>query len=136
MRETRSKQVVALIARRAINPQTGLPHPPRRIEEALAGARVSIDEFKSAESQLPRVVKALAPLLPLRFETRRIALKIPTAYTGKTRRVVTDFATIKEERWLEDGSWAAVVEIPAGIQAEFFDKLNDLTRGEVQTKVL
>lgn len=136
MREARFRQMVALIARRAINPQTGLPHPPTRIERALTEAKVSIDEFKSAEKQFPVVVKALLPIIPLKFETRRIGIKIPASYTGKTHRVVRDFATIKEEQWLNDGSWAAIIEIPAGVQGEFFDKLNDLTRGEVQTKVL
>ena len=136
MRETRLKQVVALIARRAINPQTGLPHPPERIERALAEAKVHIDEFKGAEKQFQAVVKALLPVIPLKFETRKIAIKIPASYTGKARLVVRDFVTIEREEWLNDGSWAAIVEIPAGIQGEFFDKLNDLTRGEVQTKVL
>ena len=136
MRETRLKQVVALIARRAINPQTGMPHPPERIERALAEAKVHIDEFKGPEKQFQTVVKALSPVIPLKFETRRIAIKIPASYTGKARSVVRDFVTIEREEWLNDGSWAAIVEIPAGIQGEFFDKLNDLTRGEVQTKVL
>jgi ribosome maturation protein SDO1 len=136
MREQRRRQVVALISRRAINPQTGLPHPPARIEGALAEAKVHINEFKSAEEQLPGIVKALLPIIPLKFETRRIAIKIPASYTGKAQRVVRDFAAIKQEQWLNDGSWAAVVEIPAGIQGEFFDKINDLTRGEVETKVL
>ena len=136
MKETRLRQVVELIAKRAINPQTGLPHPPERIERALAEAKVHIDEFKSAEKQFQAVVKALSPIIPLKFETRRIAIKIPASYTGKARLVVRDFVTIEREEWLNDGSWAAIVEIPAGIQGEFFDKLNDLTRGEVQTKVL
>ena len=136
MREQRRRQVVALISRRAINPQTGLPHPPARIEGALAKAKIHIDEFKSAEEQLPSIVKVLLPIIPLKFETRRIAIKIPASYTGKAHQVVRDFATIKQEQWLNDGSWAAIVEIPAGIQGEFFDKLNDLTRGEVETKVL
>jgi ribosome maturation protein SDO1 len=136
MREQRQRQVVALISRRAINPQTGLPHPPARIEGALANAKVHIDESKSAEEQLPDIVKALLPIIPLKFETRRIAIKIPASYTGKAHRVVRNFATVKKEQWLNDGSWAAVVELPAGIQGEFFDKLNDLTRGEAETKVL
>ena len=136
MREQRRRQVVALISRRAINPQTGLSHPPRRIESALAKVKVHVDEFKSAEEQLPGIVKVLLPIIPLKFETRRIAIKIPASYTGRVHRVVRDFATVKQEQWLNDGSWAVVVEIPAGIQGEFFDKLNDLTRGEVETKVL
>ena len=136
MREQRLKQIIALISRRAINPQTGTPHPPARIESAMEKARVHVDEFKSAEEQLPDIIKALQPLVPLKFEIKRIAVKIPAAYTGKTQRVVKSFATVKQEQWLNDGSWAAVVEVPAGIQAEFFDKLNELTRGEAQTKVL
>ncbi|MBC7218582.1 MAG: ribosome assembly factor SBDS [Hadesarchaea archaeon] len=136
MREQRLKQVVATIARRAVNPQTGLPHPPARIEAAINEARVHIDEYKSAEEQIPKIVKALTPILPLKFETRRIAIKIPASYVGKVQRTVRDFGTVKQEQWLNDGSWAVVVEIPAGVQGEFFDKLNDLTRGEVETKVL
>jgi ribosome maturation protein SDO1 len=136
MRESRLKQIVTLISRRAINPQTGLPHPPARIESAMEEAGIHVDIFKSAEEQLSAIVKALRPILPIKFETRKIAIKIPPAYTGKARGIVSGFAAIKQEQWLNDGSWVAVVEIPAGMQAEFFDKLNELTRGEVQTKVL
>jgi ribosome maturation protein SDO1 len=136
MRDERLKQVVTLISKRSINPQTGLPHPPARIESAMEKARVHVEVFKSAEEQLPAIVKELRPILPLKFETKRIAIKIPPTYVGKTSRVVKGFAAVKREQWLNDGSWAVVVEIPAGLQAEFFDKLNELTRGEVQTKVL
>ena len=136
MREQRLKQIVTLISKRAINPQTGAPHPPARVESAINDAKVHVDEFKSAEEQLAAIIKALQPIIPLKFEMRRIAVKIPAAYTGKASRVVKSLGTVKQEQWLNDGSWAAVVEIPAGIQAEFFDKLNELTRGEAQTKVL
>ena len=136
MREQRLRQIVTLISKRAINPQTGAPHPPARVESAISDAKVHVDEFKSAEEQLAAIIKALQPIIPLKFEMRRIAVKIPTAYTGKASRVVKSLGTVKQEQWLNDGSWAAVVEIPAGIQAEFFDKLNELTRGEAQTKVL
>jgi ribosome maturation protein SDO1 len=136
MREQRLRQVISLISKRAINPQTGTPHPPARIESAMETARVHVDEFKSAEEQLPGIIKALQPLVPLKFEIRRIAVKIPAAHAGKAQRIVKSFATVKQEQWLNDGSWAAVVEVPAGIQAEFFDKLNELTSGEAQTKVL
>jgi len=136
MREQRLRQIVTLISKRAINPQTGAPHPPARVESAINEAKVHVDEFRGAEEQLTAIIKALRPIIPLKFEMRRIAVKIPTAYTGKASRVVKSLATVKQEQWLNDGSWAAVVEIPAGIQAEFFDKLNELTRGEAQTKVL
>ncbi|MEM2878378.1 MAG: ribosome assembly factor SBDS [Candidatus Hadarchaeales archaeon] len=136
LREQRLKQVVALISRRAINPQTNLPHPPARIESAISEARVQIDEFKGAEEQLGKIVKALMPILPLKFENRRIIVKIPAAHVGRSQRYVRDFGTVKDEHWLNDGSWSFTIEIPAGMQGEFFEKLNDLTRGEVEAKVI
>jgi ribosome maturation protein SDO1 len=136
MRDERLKQVVTLISKRSINPQTGLPHPPARIESAMEEARVHVEVFKSAEEQLSAIVKELRPIIPLKFETRRITIKIPSTYVGKASKVVKGFAAVKQEQWLNDGSWTVVVEIPAGLQAEFFDKLNELTRGEVQTKVI
>jgi ribosome maturation protein SDO1 len=136
MREERIKQIVSIIARRAINPQTGTPHPPARIEEAMREAKVHIDEFVSAEEQVPKVVKALQPILPLKFEMRRIAAKIPPAYVGKAQAVVRRLGTLKQEEWASDGSWLVLIEIPAGIQAEVYEKLNEITRGEVEIKVV
>jgi len=136
MREQRLRQIISLIARRAINPQTGMPHPPARIEAAIAEARVHVDEFKGAEAQLPKIIKELLPILPIKFENRRVEVKIPAAHVGRSQRVVREFGTIKDEKWLGDGSWVVVVEIPAGVQSEFFDRLNNLTKGEVETKVL
>jgi len=136
MQEDRRKQIVAIISKRAIDPHSGLPHPPQRIEGALEKAKVHIDPFKSAEEQLPAVLDAIREILPLKFETRRIAIKIPPVYAGKCYWVIKDFGELEKEEWLDDGSWAGIVKIPAGIQSEFFERLNDLTRGEVETKVL
>ncbi len=136
MREEKFKQIVTIIARRAINPQTGTPHPPARIEEALREAKVHIDEFASAEEQIPRVVKALQPILPLKFEMRKIAAKIPPAYVGKAQAVVRKLGTLKQEEWMNDGSWIVLLEIPAGIQSEVYEKLNEVTKGEVEIKVV
>lgn len=136
MREEKVKQIVTILSRRAINPQTGTPHPPARIEAALKEAKVQIDEFKSAEEQIPKIVKALLPILPLKFEVRRIAVRIPPTYVGKAINVVRKIGTVKQEEWLQDGSWAVLMEIPAAIEAEVYEKLNELTKGEVETKVV
>lgn len=136
MRDQRRKQVIALISRRSIDPQSDRPHPPNRIENAMDKAGVQIDPFKSAEEQLSEIVEALRPSIPLRFETKRIAIKIPPKYAGKAYRIVDEAADIKKDEWLDDGSWAVVVEIPAGIQSEFFEKINNFTQGEVEIKVI
>ena len=51
MQEDKRKMVVAKIARDAINPQTKLPHPARRIEIAMEEAKVRIDPFKSVDNR-------------------------------------------------------------------------------------
>lgn len=135
-REQRFKQIVTMLSRRAINPQTGLPHPPSRIESAMRDARVHVDEFRSAEEQLPKIVKALQPIIPLKFEMKRIEVRIPASCAGKAQRVLREFGTLKHEQWMVDGSWVVVIEIPAGVQGEFFDRVNELTKGEAQTRVL
>ncbi|MEA3255210.1 MAG: ribosome assembly factor SBDS, partial [Candidatus Altiarchaeota archaeon] len=63
--ETR-KQVISLIARNAINPQTNTPHPPARIDKAVNEAKIHIDPVKSAKRQVESVVKRLRPILPIK----------------------------------------------------------------------
>ncbi len=49
--EDKRKQIVAFLVRHCIDPRTGTPHPPLRIEQALSQIRMTIDPFKSAEEQ-------------------------------------------------------------------------------------
>jgi ribosome maturation protein SDO1 len=130
------RRVVAFIARNAINPQTGLPHPPQRIEMAMEEARVNIDPFKHLDEQVKDTVKALRPLLPIRFEEIRIAVKIPADYAPKAYADIQAAGTMEREEWQKDGSWICVVRIPAGIQSEFYDLVNRLTKGQGEVKIL
>ncbi|MCX6688168.1 MAG: ribosome assembly factor SBDS [Methanoregula sp.] len=77
MIEEKRRKVITFIARNAVNPQTGHPHPPHRIEMAMEEARVNIDPFKHLDELVKETVKALRPLLPIRFEELRLAIKIP-----------------------------------------------------------
>jgi ribosome maturation protein SDO1 len=130
------RRVIAFIARNAINPQTGLPHPPQRIEMAMEEARVNIDPFKHLDEQVKDTVKALRPLLPIRFEEVRIAVKIPADYAPKAYADIQAAGTMEREEWQKDGSWICVVRIPAGIQSEFYDLVNRLTNGQGEVKIL
>lgn len=136
MRKNRRKELIHLISRRAINPQKDIPHPPKRIKNALEQTNFQVDPFKNAEEQMQDAVEVLRPIIPLSFETRKILAKFPPEFGGKAHRVVEDEADIMEDEWLNDGSWAVKVEIPAGRQSDFFQKVNDLTSGEVETKVV
>ena len=130
------KQVVTFISRNSINPQTGLPHPPTRIEMAMDEARVNVDPFKSLEESVKETVKALRPILPIRFEELRIAVRIPADYAHRAYGEIHSGATLEKEEWQKDGSWIGVMRIPAGIQGEFYDLVNRLSKGEAEVKVL
>jgi len=136
MVEEKRRQVVTFIARNAVNPQDGHPHPPARIERAMDEARVNIDPFKHVDEQVKETVKALRPLLPIRFEELRLAIKIPPDFAARSYGDIAAAATMEKDEWLKDGSWVCVVRIPAGIQGEFYDLINKLSKGEGQVKIL
>lgn len=136
MVEEKRRQVITFIARNAVNPQTGHPHPPTRIEMAMEEARVNIDPFKHVEEQVKEVVKALRPLLPIRFEELRLAIKIPPDFAARAFGDIAAASTMEKDEWLKDGSWVCVVRIPAGIQGEFYDLINKLSKGEGQVRIL
>ncbi|RLG59305.1 MAG: ribosome assembly factor SBDS [Candidatus Hydrothermarchaeota archaeon] len=136
MQEAKKKQIITIIARNAINPQTKTPHPPSRIEKALKEAKVHIDITKSAEEQIPTILKALRPIIPIKFETKTIAVKIPGEYSGKAYSVVRNYGEIKKEEWGSKGEWIFIIDLPAGVVDEFFRELNAITKGSVETRIL
>ena len=133
--EEKRKQIVAILLREAIDPRTNAPHTQLRIENALDEARISLDPFKDPRDQLPDIIKELRLILPLKFEKIRIAVKISPLYAHKCYSVLKNYGMMQEE-WAKDGSFIAVVEIFGGMQGEFYDRVNKLTNGSVETKLL
>ncbi|MBT3406765.1 ribosome assembly factor SBDS [Candidatus Woesearchaeota archaeon] len=136
VREDKMKQLVALIARNAIDPKTNLPHPPVRIQNAMDEAKIKLNEFKTVEDQLEDVVSKLRPILPIKFEQRKIQIRIPAQFAGKAYNNVTKYGKPTNEAWLNDGSWTGDVELPAGLVSEFLDELNGATKGGVESKII
>ncbi|MFC1730913.1 ribosome assembly factor SBDS [candidate division KSB1 bacterium] len=136
LREEKRKKIVDIIRKNGVDPKTKLPHPPQRIENAMAEARVSINEFGSAEDQVDEIVKKLRSVLPISFEKRKIEIKISSEHAGKAYGTISQFAKPQKEEWLNDGSYACIVEIPAGLEADLYEKINNMTHGTAQTKVL
>ena len=130
------RQVITFISRHAINPQNGLPHPPQRVERAMEEAHVNIDPFKHLDELVKETVRALRPLIPIRFAELRFAVKIPPEYAPKAYGEIKAATTVEKEEWQNDGSWICVVRIPAGIQEEFYTLINRLTKGDGQVKKL
>ncbi len=128
------KQIIAFIARQAVDPKTNLPHPPLRIEQAMEQIHYSIDPFKDAEEQAKDIIKLLRPILPLKIEQIQVQVRIPVEYAAKAYGTVKGYGTIKREEWRADGSWFSIIEMPAGLYGPFLDKLGDLTKGNAEAK--
>ncbi len=134
--EKKRKQIINILARNSINPQTKHPHPPKRIEKAFEEARVSIDVNKSAEEQVEGILKQLQTIIPIRMEAVQMAIKIPAVYAAKAYNTVEKYAQVKQSEWQTDGSWIGMVSMPAGLQLEMLDKLNKLTHGRMESKII
>lgn len=136
MAEERTKAVAALISRQGVDPRTGAPHPAERVLRAMEQAKVRIDPERPAEQQVEAVLKAIAPIIPIKFERATLAVKIPAEYGPRASGIIRNFGTPSREEWGGDGSYMAVLEMPAGLQTELYDKLNALTKGSAQIKVI
>jgi len=134
LEETR-KKILAIICMEAIDARTKAPIPIQRLENALEQVRVHIDPFKDPREQVPGIVKLLLPLIPIKFEKINIAIKVPAAHAHRCYGTLKSYG-IKKEQWLGDGSLVVMIEIPAGMQGEVFDKLNKLTAGQIETKIV
>ncbi len=136
MQDNKRKRIVDLIVKNAMDPQTKMPHPRTRIELALDEAKVHIDPFKSVNQQMKIILEHLRPILPISMEQARISVKIPPEFVGKAYGAVRSFGTLEREEWQSDGTWIGIVKLPAGMQTDFYDRLNTLTKGNIETRVL
>lgn len=133
--EEKRKQIADTISRQGVNPQTKHPHPPNRILNAMDQAHVQVDPMRPAQEQIQGVLEKIEPILPIKFERVEMAIRIPIEFAGKANPFVRGIAPVKKEEWKSD-AWVVVIEVPAGMQSEIMEKLNGLTAGKAEAKVL
>lgn len=134
--ENKKKQIIDFISRNAVDPKTHLPIPRTRIEIAMEQAKVQIDPNKDAEAQALQIVRELAKIIPIKLAKALMEVKVPPHYAGRVKNALHSLGEVKKTNWLADGTLIAEIEIPAGAQEEVIDKLNGLTKGEVEVKIL
>lgn len=136
MAEAKHKRIVDHILRNGWNPQTKTPHPRDRIERALEEAKFRTDPQKGIDEQVQAAMKALRPIIPIAFEQVKVAIRVPAEHTGHAYGAIRSLGAIQQEEWQKDGALVVVLQVPAGMQAEVYDRLNSLTHGQVTTKLL
>ena len=136
MVDDKRRQIIDFISRQAVDPKTNLPHPPLRIENAMAQIHYPIDPHKPMEEQAKDIVKLLRPILPLKIEQIYIGVRLPAEYSARAYGAIKNFGAINQEEWRADGSWYGIVEMPAGSYASFLNKLGEATKGSGEAKIV
>ena len=136
MLDRKTKQIINIISRESVNPQTNLPNPPIRIAQAMEEAKVHIDPFKSVEEQMQVVLKAIRPLIPIKMEKTKIAVKLKGDAYGKLYGEITKSGYLQKEDWGGDGSWIGVLEVPSGVMGEYIEHLSNRARENIEVKIL
>ncbi len=130
MQEGKYKQVVDFLSKNAVAPN-GLPYTPDRIMTALKEANINVKN-EAIDKQIQGILEQMQKILPIKIEVKKIRITIPAQFTGKAYGVVSNFK--QEEEWLSNGDLRIIVDVPAGLIMDFFDKLNGVTHGAALTE--
>lgn len=128
--EKRIKQVVNLIVKNATD-QFGRPYTEERIKSATKEIHFNFDS-RPIEKQMIELVSRLKEIIPIKIETKRIKLTIPAQYTGHVYGKIQEYK--ENEEWLANGNLQVVLSIPAGLVMDFYEKINSMTHGSVQSE--
>lgn len=128
--DAKYKQVVDFLVKNAVSPE-GRPYTPDRFMKALSEAHVNVKN-KPIESQVEEIIDQLSKVLPIKIEMKKVKLIIPAIHTGKAYGIAKEFM-VKED-WKNNGDLEIVVEMPAALIFDFYDKINSATQGSVMSE--
>ena len=135
MIEEKRLEIASLISRQGVDPKTHIPHPQQRILNAMGEVHIDIDPFKPAKDQLTQIIAKLQPIIPISFEKITVAVKVPVENAGKVGYSIRELGAIEKEEW-GSSSWMALITMPAGLQSVLYEKVNNLTAGKAEVKVI
>ncbi len=132
LREERLRWIVNYIHKNFVDPKTGLPHPPSRIERALSEAKVKIDPLREPETQIKEVVESLRRVLPLKSGAVVMEISVPAGSYGKLRSLLSGQGDVLGEEWSGDGTTVTItLRAPLGSQVLILERVGQ-AGGEVR----
>lgn len=125
-RENKVKQVVEFLVKNAQDPRTNKPYTPDMIKNSLEKAGVNVDN-RPIDEQISKILDKLRPIIPIKIETKKLEIVVPAVHTGRVYGLIAEYK--EREEWLNNGDLLMVINLPAGMQMAFYDKLNAVTHG-------
>ncbi len=132
--EEKRIEVANIISREGVDPKTHNPHPTNRIINAMREAHVDVDPFKPAKQQTQGIIEKIQEIIPISFERVVLAIRIPIESVGRANHYIREVGELQKEQWTSD-SWIVLVKVPAGLQTDIMEKLNNMTAGKTDVKV-
>ena len=129
-REAKIKKVIDLILRNAVD-QHGRPYTEDRLKRAVQEVHYNFDS-RAPEQQMKDLVEKLKNVIPISLSIKKIRLTIPARFSGQVYGLLKDYK--ESEDWLANGDLQVIMHIPAGMQIDFYEKLNSVTHGAVQSE--
>lgn len=134
--EEKIKKIVYLIHKNAVEPKNHSPIPEETIRDAIESQNVKIDPKRSAEEQMGEIIHKINSIVPMKIEIKKLQVKIPASNAQKAFNVLQTFSKFSKQEWLNDGTFVGEIEIPGGLEEEFYDKLNEITHGDNHVEIL
>ena len=128
--EQKKKQIIDFLVRNAVDARTNRPFTPDMIESSLKQAGVRIDK-QPIEKQMKGIMENLTKIIPIKIETKKVKVVIPAMHTGRAYGIINEYK--ESENWQGNGDLEVILNIPIGVQMDFYDKLNDVTHGSAIT---
>ncbi|MBA7529346.1 hypothetical protein ES705_21542 [subsurface metagenome] len=136
IQKEKRREIVEFIHIHCINPRENTPIPKDRIENTILELGVNIHYKEDVKSQALEIINLLKPIMPIRLEAVKLAIKVPPSYAGSLYGFFHGAGDLQQEEWLQDGSLAIIIQIPSGTQADFLEQITSRTKGKAQVKVL
>ena len=133
IREDKRRQVIDLIARRAQDPKTGNPHPPKRVENALEEAGFHIEWDADVEEEFDNAIDDIRPIIPVSLDEKTAVLRIPVDKAGKAYDEIQKVAEVKDEEW-GNNYFMCKVKLPAGALNELMEDIQKIAKGKAELK--
>lgn len=131
-REKRIKSIISLILKNAAD-QHGKPFTEERLKSAINEVHFNFDK-RPAEQQMLDLVNKLKEIIPIKIETKKVKLIIPARFTGQIYGLIKE--NKESEEWLSNGDLQVILNIPSGLLIDFYEKINAVTHGSVQSEEL
>lgn len=128
-------KIVNYIHKYYVNPQTKLPHPVVRIENALEEMRYRVDGDIPTERQIQEVLKRLCEFIPVTKMEIIGVLSVPHKHMGVVPSFFRKYnITTSSERWDGEGCVMEISLVPGDYDA-FLGEMNSALAGEFQFEI-